>query len=110
MHHIHMSHAIHIKPCKIKLCIESHSTRLSDHVRNIMRYAHGGPITFGNHRSHLHSDHAEFSDLTNLIDHCESDSDLRFTINPDGGHRPVEVGCVMTSSIPIDRKHSLIDP
>ena len=28
MHHIHMSHTIHIKPCKTKLCIESHSTGL----------------------------------------------------------------------------------
>ena len=42
-------------------------------VRNTRRYAHGGP------------DHAEFSNLTDLIDHRESDSDLRFTINPDGG-------------------------
>ena len=94
MHHIHMSHTIHIKPCKIKLCIESHSTGLSDRVRNTRRYAHGGskgqhpsrvraaPDVFGNHRSHLNSDHAEFSDLTDLIDHRESDSDLRFTINP----------------------------
>ena len=40
---------------------------------------------FGNHRSHLNSDHAEFSDLTDLIDHRESDSDLCFTVNPDGG-------------------------
>ena len=73
MHHIHMSHTIHIKPCKIKLCIESHSTGLSDRVRNTRRYAHGGP------------DHAEFSDLTDHIDHRESDLDLRFTVNPDGG-------------------------
>ena len=36
-------------------------------------------------RKHLNSDHAEFSDLTDIIDHCESDSDLRFTVNPDGG-------------------------
>ena len=42
-------------------------------VRNTRRYAHGGP------------DHAEFSNLTDLIDHRESDSDLCFTINPDGG-------------------------
>ena len=64
-------------------------------VRNTWRYAHGGPEihdathlqnkVFGNHRSHLNSDHAEFSDLTDLIDHRESDSDLRFTVNPDGG-------------------------
>ena len=67
MHHIYMSHTIHIKPCKIKLCIESHSTGLSDRVRNTRRYAHGG-------------------------------------------YWPVGVGCVTTSSIPIDRKHSLIDP
>ena len=65
---------------------------------------------FGNHRSHLNSDHAEFSDLTDLIDHRESDSDLRFTVNPDGGYRPVGVGCVTTSSTPIIRKHSHIDP
>ena len=68
------------------------------------------PGVFGNHRSHLNSDHAEFSDLTDLIDHREPDSDLRFTVNPDGGNRPVGVGCVTTSSIPIDRKHSLNDP
>ena len=58
----------------------------------------------------MNSDHAEFSDLTDLIDHRESDSGLRFTVNHDGGYRPVGVGCVTTSSIPIDRKHSLIDP
>ena len=68
------------------------------------------PDVFGNHRSHLNSDHAEFSDLTDLIDHRESDSDLRFTVNPDGGYRPVGVGCVTTSSTPIIRKHSHIDP
>lgn len=87
-----MSHTIHIKPYKIKLCIESHSTGLSDRVRNTRRYKHGGP--------------AEFSDVTDLIDHRESDSDLRFTVNPDGGYRPVGVGCVTTSSTPIIRKHS----
>ena len=43
------------------------------------------PDVFGNPRSHLNSDHAEFSDLTDLIDHRESDSDLRFTVNTDGG-------------------------
>ena len=36
-------------------------------------------------RSHQNSVHAEFSDLTDHIDHCESDLDLRFTVNPDGG-------------------------
>ena len=60
--------------------------------------------------SHLYSDHAKFFDLSDLIDHRESDSDLRFTVNPDGGNRPVGVGCVATSSIPIDREHSLNDP
>ena len=65
---------------------------------------------FGNHRSHLNSDHAKFSDLTDLIDHREFDSDLRFTVNPDGGYRLVGVGCVTTSLIPIDRKHGHIDP
>ena len=75
-------------------------------VRNTRRYAH----VFGNHRSHLNSDHAEFSDMTNLIDHHESDSDLCFTVNPDGGYRPVGVGYVMTSLIPIIRKHSDIEP
>ena len=64
----------------------------------------------GNHKSHLNSDHAEFSDLTDLIDHREPDSDLRFTVNPDGGYRPVGVGCVTTSSTPIIRKHSLFNP
>ena len=67
-------------------------------------------VVFRNHRSYLNSDHAEFSDLTDLIDHRESDSDLRFTVNPDGGYRPVGVGCVTTSSTPIIRKHSHIDP
>ena len=64
---------------------------------------------FGNHRSHLNSDHAEFSDLIDHIDHRESDSDLRFTVNPDADNRPVGVDRVMTSSIPINRKHSLND-
>ena len=71
---------------------------------------HAAPDIFRNHRSHLNSDHAEFSDLTNLIDHRQPDSDLRFTTNPDGGYRPVGVGCVMTSSTPIIRKNSHIDP
>ena len=53
---------------------------------------------------------ADFFDLTNLIDHREYDLDLCFTVNPDGGYRPVGVGCVMTSSIPIIRKQSHIDP
>ena len=103
--HTHEPYYSH-QTCKTKLCIESHSTGLSDRVRNTRRYAH----VFGNHRSHLNSDHAEFSDLTDLIDHRESDSDLRFTVNPDGGYRPVGVGCVTTSSTPIIRKHSHIDP
>ena len=47
---------------------------------------------------------------TAVIDHRESDSDLRFTVNPDGGYRLVGVGCVTTSSILIDGKHSLINP
>jgi hypothetical protein len=68
------------------------------------------PDVFGNHRSHLYSDHAKFSDLTDLIDHRESDLDLRFTVNPDGRNWPVGVGCVTTSSIPIDRKHCLNYP
>ena len=51
-------------------------------VRNTRCYAHD---IFGNHRSHLHCDHAKFSNLTDLIDHRESDSGLRFTVNPDGG-------------------------
>ena len=68
------------------------------------------PYVFGNHRLHLNSIHAEFSDLTDHIDHRESDSDLRFTVNPDGGYRPVGVGCVTTSSTPIIRKHSINDP
>ena len=55
-------------------------------------------------------DHAEFSDLTDLIDHREPDLDLCSTINPDGGYRPVGVGCVTTSSIPIIRKHSHVIP
>ena len=102
--HTHEPYYSH-QTCKTMLCIESHSTGLSDCVRNT-RPLH----TFGNHRSHLNSDHAEFPDLTDLIDHRESDSGLRFTINPDGGYRPVVVGCVTTSSIPIKRKHSHIDP
>ena len=72
-----MSNTIHIKPCKIKLCIESHSTGLSDHVRNTRRYAHDG-----------------------LIGHRESDSDLRSTVNPDGG-QPTGRGRLC---------HDLIDP
>ena len=56
------------------------------------------------------SDHAKFSDLTDLIDHRECDSNLCYTVDLDGVYRPVGVGCVTTSSIPIDRKHSLIDP
>ena len=56
------------------------------------------------------SDHAEFSDLTDPIDHRESDSDLRFTINPDGRYRPVGVGCVTTSLTPIIKNHSLFNP
>ena len=40
---------------------------------------------FGNHRSHLNSDHAKNYDLTDLIDHRELDSGLRFPVNPDGG-------------------------
>ena len=67
-------------------------------------------IVFGNHRSHLNSDHAEFSDLADLIDHRESDSGLRFTVHPDGKYRPAGVGCVTTLSTPIIRKHSHIDP
>ena len=93
MHHIHMSHTIHIKPAKQSY---SHSTGLSDRVRN--------------HRSHLNSVHVEFSDLTDLIDHRESNSDLCFTVNPDGGYQLVGVGCVTTSSTPIIRKHSHINP
>ena len=58
----------------------------------------------------LNSDHVEFSDLTDLIDHRESNSGLCFTVNPDGGYRPVGVGCVTTSSTPIIRKHSHINP
>lgn len=55
-------------------------------VQNTRRYAQSSPTNvFGNHISHLNSDHAEFSDLTDLIDQRESNSDLRFTINPDGG-------------------------
>ena len=111
-----MSHTIHIKPCKIKLCIESHSTGLSDRVRNTRRYAHScpsrvraAPDVFENHRSYLNSVHAEFSDLTDLIDHHESDLYLHFTVNPDGGYRTIGVGFVTTSSILIDRKHSLND-
>ena len=73
-------------------------------VRNTRRYAYGGP------RSHLDSVHAEFSDLTDLIDHRESDLGLCFTVNPDGGYQPVGVGCVTTSSTPIIRKHSHINP
>ena len=65
---------------------------------------------FGNHRSNLYSDHARFFDLTNLIDHHEPDLDLRFTVNTDGGYQPIGLGCVTTSSILIDRKHSLNDP
>ena len=65
-------------------------------VRNTWCYAHGSP--------------RGFSDLTDLIDHRESDSDLRFTVNPDGGYRLVGVGCVTTSATPIIRKHSHIDP
>ena len=49
--------------------------------RNTRRYAHGGL------KSQIASElrHAEFSDLTDLIDHRESDLDLCFTVNPDGG-------------------------
>ena len=68
------------------------------------------PDVFGKHISHMNTDQAEFSDLTDLIDHREPDSDLRFVVNPDGGYRPVGVGCVTTSSISIIRKHSHIDP
>ncbi len=96
--HTHEPYYSH-QTCKTKLCIESHSTGLSDRVRNTRRYAHGGP-----------ADHAEFSDLTDLIDHRKSNSDLRFTVNPDGGYRPVGVGCVTTSSTPIIKKHSLFNP
>ena len=98
--HTHEPYYSH-QTCKTKLCIESHSTGLC-----VEYEIH----VFRNHRSHLNSDHAEFSDLTDLIDHRESDSDLRFTVNPDGGYRPVGVGCVTTSSTPIIRKHSHIDP
>jgi hypothetical protein len=73
--HTHEPYYSH-QTCKTKLCIESRSTGLSDRVRNTRRYAY----VFSNHRSHLYSDHAEFSDLTDLIDHRESDSDLRFTV------------------------------
>ena len=104
--HTHEPYYSH-QTCKTKLRIESHSTGLSDRVRNTRHYAHD---IFRNYRSHLNSDHAEFSDLTDLIDHRESDSDLRFTINHDGGYRPEGVGCVMTSSTPIIRKHSLFNP
>ena len=99
--HTHEPYYSH-QTCKTKLCIESHSTGLC-----VGYEIHG---VFGNHRSHLNSNHAEFSDLTDLIAHRESDSGLRFTVNPDGGYRPVGVGCVTTSSTPIIRKHSLNDP
>jgi len=68
------------------------------------------PDVFRNHRSNLYSYHAGFSNLTDLIDHRETDSDLCFTVNPDGRYRPVGVGCVKTSSIPMDIKYSLNDP
>ena len=100
--HTHEPYYSH-QTCKTKLCIESHSTSLSDRVRNTRRYV------FRNHRSHLNSDHAEFSDLTDLINHRESYSGLHFTVNLDGRYRPVGVGWVMTSSIPVIRKHSHID-
>ena len=58
----------------------------------------------------MYSVHAKFSDLSDLIDHRKSDLGLRFTVNPDGGYRPVGVGCVTTSLTPIIKKHSLIDP
>jgi len=45
------------------------------------------PDVFGNHRSNMYSDHAGFSDLTDLINHHDPDSDLHFTVNPDGGYR-----------------------
>src|SRR3954470_20805306 len=48
--------------CKTNSCIESHSTGLCDRVRNTRGDAHG---------HNLYSDHAEFSDLTDLIDHRE---------------------------------------
>ena len=95
--HTHEPYYSH-QTCKTKLCIESHSTGLC------VGYV------FGNHRSHLNSIHAEFYDLTDHIDHRESDSDLCFTVNPDGRYRLVGVGCVMTWWTLIIRKHSHIDP
>ena len=106
--HTHEPYYSH-QTCKTKLCIESHSTGLCVGYEILLR-VRVIVYVFGNHRSHLNSDHAEFSDLTDLIDHRESDSDLRFTVNPDGGYRPVGVGCVTTSSTPIIRKHSLFNP
>ena len=79
MHHIHMSHTIHIKPAKQSYAQNRILRVLRDRVRNARRYAHDG------HRSNLYSVHAEFFDLSDLIDHRESDLDLRFTVNPDGG-------------------------
>ena len=70
-----MSHKIHIKPSH-KVMHRIAFYRFVCRVRNTQRYAYG--------TTHLNSDHAEFSDLTDLIDHCESDSDLCFTVNPDG--------------------------
>ena len=90
--HTHEPYYSH-QTCKTKLCIESHSTGLC------VRYEiHGATPT----AVPVNPDH--------LIDHRESDSGLRFTVNPDGGYRPVGVGCVTTSSIPIIRKHSHVDP
>ena len=106
--HTHEPYYSH-QTCKTKLCIESHSTGLCVGYE-IHGATHTAVDVFGNHRSHLNSDHAEFFDLADLIDHRESDSGLRFTVNPDGRYRPVGVGCVTTSLTPIIRKHSHIDP
>ena len=52
--HTHEPYYSH-QTCKTKLCIESYSTGLCDHVRNTRRYAHGGPAG------------AQFSEITDRI-------------------------------------------
>ena len=75
-----MSHTIHIKPCKIKLCIESHSTGLCV----------GYEIQGATHTA------VPIRIYVSLL-------------TPMADNRPVGLGCVTTSSIPIDRQHSLND-
>ena len=105
-----MSHTIHIKPCKIKLCIESHSTGLSDRVRNTRRYAHGGP-TFSEITDHVWTPITANSPIWTISSIIVNPIRIYISLlTPMADDRPVGVGRVTTSSIPIDRKHSHNDP